>query len=275
MDRKDKILRSINRDGIGLEIGPSISPIAPKKEGFNVETIDTNDQETLKARFSELGIENVDAVEEVDYIWNGETYQELTGRVNHYDWIIASHVIEHVPDLIGFLLDCSSVLKEDGVLSLAIPDKRYCFDYYRPVSGLAKAIDTHLANNKRNSPGTVVEYILNRALKSGKDGAWSAPNKDDDKFTLEHDLDFAMDHMNRVINHDEYVDVHNWCFVPHAFRLMLKDLFDLGFIKLQEVDFMPTVGCEFFISLSLKGSPLKQSRVELLDIIEQEIKGLA
>ena len=40
-------------------------------------------------------------------------------------------MIEHTPDLIAFLADCDAVLKDTGVLSLVIPDKRYSFDRFR------------------------------------------------------------------------------------------------------------------------------------------------
>ena len=71
-----------------------------------------------------------------------------------YDWIVASHLVEHTPDLIGFLNDCDSLLKENGVLSLAIPDQRYCFDYFRPLTGIGHVIDAAQNPRKRRSPGS-------------------------------------------------------------------------------------------------------------------------
>lgn len=273
MDRKEKILNSINKEGLGLEIGPSHSPVAPKKEGFNVEVIDTHDRDGLIKRYKELDID-VDNIEEVDYVWNGKSYAELTGKANHYDWILASHVIEHVPDLIGFLLDCAEVLKDDGVLTLAVPDKRYCFDHFRPISTISQVIDRHLSKTKINTPGTVAEYHLNVAFKS-EVGAWAPPNNSDDEYRLVHSTQDAINTMNAVINDNTYLDVHAWCFVPHSFRLMIQDLFNLGLIPFQEVDFFPAVGCEFYVALSKNGSALKQSRLALLKTIEEEVKELA
>jgi len=40
LNRIDKALHKIDRTGLGLEIGPSHNPIAPKKAGFNVEVLD-------------------------------------------------------------------------------------------------------------------------------------------------------------------------------------------------------------------------------------------
>lgn len=78
--------------------------------------------------------------------------------------------------------------------------------------------------------------------------------------------------MKSVINDKVYMDVHAWCFVPHSFRLIIHDLFCLGFIPFQEVQFFPTEGCEFYITLGRNGKGINKSRLEILDIIESEIK---
>ena len=110
---------------------------APKKQGLRVYVLDHCDKKALieKYRRHEGNIENI---EEVDFVWDGRSYTELIGRRHIYDWIIGSHVLEHTSDLIGFLNDCDSLLKKDGVLSLAVPDKRYCFDRFRPLSGIGR-----------------------------------------------------------------------------------------------------------------------------------------
>jgi 2-polyprenyl-3-methyl-5-hydroxy-6-metoxy-1,4-benzoquinol methylase len=48
--------------------------------------------------------------------------------------IAAHHVIEHVPDLIYWFEQIESLLAEDGSLCLSVPDRRYTFFYFRPVS---------------------------------------------------------------------------------------------------------------------------------------------
>jgi len=267
MIRNEVILSHINRSGVGLEIGPSHRPAAPKREGFKVEIIDHLDREGLLAKYREHNLD-LDAIEEVDHIWSGQPYEELTGNSKHYDWVIASHVIEHTPDLIGFLKQCDAVLKDDGVVSLAIPDKRYCFDYHRPISGLARVIDNHVLEATINSPGTVAEYFLNVVKKDGV-GAWSKATTGDIDFI--HTLAQAKDGMNKVWRHKVYIDCHVWCFVPHSFRLLLHDLHELGLVPFQEVSFTPTNGSEFFVTLGRGGSGMDISRLEAASIVEQEI----
>lgn len=268
MTRNEKILAHINKNGRGIEIGPSHAPIAPKKEGYRVDIIDHMSQGELLKKYQDHKV-NLNNIEEVDYVWNGQTYAELTGKSKHYDWIIASHVIEHTPDLIDFLINCDAILKDEGVLSLVIPDKRYCFDHFRPITGISSIIDKHFSKNTIHSAGTVAEYFLNVATKDGELG-WHAHTAG--KFNLAHTLEDARSMVHAVREKNVYVDVHAWCFVPHSFRLLIQDLYDLGLISFKEVSFQPTDGYEFYITLSRQGAGIDKSRLEMLNAIEMELK---
>ena len=267
--RKEIILRNIDTKGLGLEIGPSHNPVAPKKEGFHVHVMDHLTQGGLVEKYKDHGVQ-LDNIEEVDFVWSGQSFKELTGGTGQYDWIIASHVIEHTPDLIGFLNECESILKPSGVLSLAIPDKRYCFDHFRPVTGLGKIIDAHLTRDTIHTPGNVAEYFMNVVAKDGSI-AWDGNGPGDYRFI--HGLQEASWGIEAVQKHRAYLDIHAWCFVPHSFRLLVQDLHALKFIHLRESFFQPTIGHEFFVTLS-KGAALPEStRMELVLAIENDLLG--
>lgn len=267
MDRKNKILECIDKEGIGLEIGPSHNPTAPKSEGYNVHVIDHATRDELVEKYLGHSVD-ISKIEDVDYVWKGESYSELTGKSNHYDWIIASHVIEHTPDLIGFLNDCDTILKNDGVLSLAIPDKRYCFDHYRPITSISAIIDSHIQKAIHHSPGTVLENFLNMVSLGGTI-AWNS--KTTGEYSFVHSLKDAAKKMDLVSDSDAYLDVHAWCFTPHSFRLLIHDLFCLGLIPFQEVTFYPTKGSEFFVTLSRNGIGSRKDRIELLECVDEEL----
>jgi len=76
--------------------------------------------------------------------------------------------------------------------------------------------------------------------------------------------------MRDVSERGQYLDVHEWCFTPTSFRLMMPDLFDLGLIQLKELAFYPTLGCEFYIVLSRTGTLPAGTRMELLQRILRE-----
>jgi predicted SAM-dependent methyltransferase len=267
MTREEKILSRIDKDKIGIEIGPSHAPLAPKKAGFNVHIIDHMTREQLKEKYTGHNV-NLDNIEEVDFVWSGQSYAQLTGKSAYYNWAIASHVIEHTPDLISFLKQCEEILTEDGILSLVIPDIRYHFDYFRPITGISKVIDAWYNKHTIHTAGTAAEYMLNVTTRGGQI-AWHEGFQQE--FSLLHSLTDAQDSMQRIIQKNEYIDFHSWSFTPTSFRLLIRDLNDLGFISLKEVSYYPTVGCEFYINLGKKGDGFLQSRLDALKTIKAEL----
>jgi len=266
MTREEIILSHIKRDGLGLEIGAGFSPIAPKKQGFRVQVLDYCDKEALIQTWQPRGI-GVENIEDVDFIWDGRPYTEIIGARHVYDWIIGSHVLEHTTDLIGFLNDCDALLKEGGVLSLAVPDKRYCFDHFRPITGLSRVIDAARNPPKAHSSGMAAEYFLTIVTKGGGI-AWDAREKGEFKFV--YSLEQAKEAMRDAAERGIYLDIHEWCFTPTSFRLMMRDLFELGLVQLKELAFHRTDGCEFYVALARNGTLPTEPRLELLKQILAE-----
>jgi len=56
--------------------------------------------------------------------------------LSRFDYCLASHVIEHIPNPIAFFQSIAHLLKPGGVLSLAVPDKRYTFDFFQPAASV-------------------------------------------------------------------------------------------------------------------------------------------
>ena len=111
MDRKQLLLSLLDLSGVGLEIGPGYNPLVPKSSGGRIETLDHASAAELREKYrSKVGID-LSWVKEVDYISDGRPLVEIINKRCHYDYIVASHVIEHTPDMLGFLKDCETLLK--------------------------------------------------------------------------------------------------------------------------------------------------------------------
>jgi glycosyltransferase involved in cell wall biosynthesis/predicted SAM-dependent methyltransferase len=244
-NRVDKALIMIDRDGLGLEIGPSHNPMAPKKEGFNVHVLDHASAEELRVKYTGHPV-NLDNIEEVDFVWRGEPLSELIGREHCYDWIVASHVIEHVTDFVGFLRQCEKLLATKGVISLVVPDKRYCFDYYRWPSNTGDVLQAFTDNRVRHTPGSIFDHFSN-VSNMGKRITWSSADRGDIKMV--HTLEEAEGNWKQALKNEEYIDCHSWKFTPSSFRIILNDLQKLGLTELVEVGGFDTVGFEFWITL--------------------------
>ncbi|HXE96658.1 MAG TPA: hypothetical protein VN642_09655 [Dongiaceae bacterium] len=267
MQRYDLIEKYIDKRGHGVEIGPSHNPIAPKRAGFKVDIIDHTDRSGLLEKYKEHGV-NLDNIEEVDFIWSGEKYSEITGRSRYYDWVIASHVIEHVPDFISFINGCHEILNGRGVLILAVPDSTRCFDYFRQITSISGIIDAHISGNKIHTVGTAVDHVLNVCTMDGNI-TWNTMSNGEFRFM--HSMSDAKSHFEQAAEGVTYLDYHAWCFTPHSFRILIEDLYNLGLICVREVTFIPTDGFEFFIVLGGKGEGPKQSRLQMMKKMKREI----
>lgn len=232
--RQRFVARYAPKAGPGLEIGPSHSPLAPKADGFHVEILDHATAPELRTKYRNAGV-NIDHIEDVDFVWRGEPLSETIGRRGCYDWIIASHVIEHTPDLLGFLVGCQELLRETGRLILVIPDKRYCFDHFQKLTSTGDVLDAHQLGRTRPSPGRVFDHYANAVGKGGaRTISWHrhAPGR----LRLVHGLDGARGAWRGAQTSNEYVDVHNWRFIPESFRLVIDDLRDLDLLELGITD---------------------------------------
>lgn len=275
--RNDKILAFCNLDGLGLEISPSYNPVLPKARGYRVETLDVLDKEGLRRHYTGHNV-NLDNIEDVDYVLAGNSYADAVGKTDCYDFIIASHVIEHVLDIIGFFKDCVKLLKPYGVLSLVVPDKRYCFDFFRPLTLAGSAINS-AGETKKHSLGVVVEHFLHTGnIDMGI--AWGK-NADRGKIHLNHTTEQVKGMIDLYRGSpDGYIDAHRWVFTKSSFELLFNDLVSLDFLSniviLKSYD---VEGCEFYISLQkvpddayIKPPFDQNERLGLLMEIERELR---
>ena len=263
--REEKVFHLLDKKGLGLEIGPSHNPIAPKKKGFNVHILDhaTADQLRVKYKGHEIHGVKLENIEEVDFVWHGEPFQELIGKTGCYDWIIASHVIEHVPDFISNLQQCEALLKPTGILSLVIPDKRYCFDYFSSSSSTGNVLDAYAEKRVRPSHGQIFDHFANASKRHGNI-AWS-PDGSGGADELVHTFAEAQAHWAKSLSASDYIDAHCWRFTPASFRLLISDLQSLDLINLEIRAEFDTTGCEFYVSLGKKGDvPMTSDRLTAL-----------
>jgi SAM-dependent methyltransferase len=211
MTREEVIRSLINKEARGLEIGPSYNPIAARRLGYWVDVLDHATADELRAKYS--GESNIDCglIEEVDFVWNDRGLTETVGASGIYDYIIASHVIEHAPDLLGFINGCSALLKPTGRLVLAVPDMRRCFDAFRPLTSLGCVLQADEEKRRRHSAATACDHIAYMASLDGRAG-WS--RNDIGKLVPVNDLDFAQSIFKRSLIDNAYYDFHAWVFTP-------------------------------------------------------------
>jgi predicted SAM-dependent methyltransferase len=260
IDRNNIMLQHILKTDIGLEIGPSYNPIVPKKDGWNVLICDHASKQELQSKYEKWGVD-VSKVEEVDFIVDHRGLGKCINKTSHFKYIIASHVIEHTVSIITFLQECTSMLVEGGLLILAIPDKRRCFDFIKPLTTTGQAIDAFHRNNGFHSPGVIFDSY-NLMVNKNNQILWH--NDIENEIRVHHSFKETIDAYTNSLEYSEYIDVHSWKFTPDSFKLIIDDLCRIGLISLQLKCIHDTVGFEFFVVLK------KSKNIEFLE--EEERK---
>lgn len=250
--RSETLLSPVPHGGLIIEIGPSFSPIAPKAEGWNTRTIDHLGREGLVAKYTGHPGVDVGRIEDVDYVWQGGPLSDAVPPTMHgtFDAFIASHVIEHTPDFVAFLGSAQILLKPDGVVVLAVPDKRYCFDYFQPLTTTGQVLEANAEQRSRHSPRLGFDYVA-YAIEDGGTGAWGQhPLRG---LRLLHSIEQARDLFATIEAGSDYVDLHAWRFTPANFELLLLELARLGKTDWRVERTTAATGCEFFAWLRRGG----------------------
>lgn len=230
----------------GLEIGPCHNAVAPKRLGYRTTIVDHLDQSALQDKYRTHGFD-ISLIEEVDRVWTGEPLPRLLSGLAPFSWVVASHVAEHVPDLLRFLRENLEILAPDGHLILALPDHRRCFDTRRRPSSLAQVLDAWARGDTRPTPGSVAEHHL-KAVSRGGRLAWST-------WWIGHLRNIHTPQESRALfdasrQDDKYRDVHVWCFTPDSFADLIGDLAALGLLEARIVEGPRPRGYEFLVVLA-------------------------
>lgn len=249
MLRKDKLLSCISPSTQkGLEIGPLNKPVVTKYESNGmIKYVDHKTTEDLRKKYANDKSVDVAEIVSIDYVWGVNTLLELVAG-DQFHYVIASHVIEHVPDMIGWLKEVADVLKDNGILSLAIPDKRYTFDCLRELTTPGMLIEANLRQYRRPCPQAVFDHVSHFTSVTAEE-AWKGLNIKTMQPT--HSLNDAYRLAKDCFLNDHYHDVHVNIFTPLSFLNLLEKLSHLGLIDYIVKDFHDTTlnTFEFFVSL--------------------------
>lgn len=278
MNRQEKLLHRFNKDNVSMEIGPGYNPLLPKREGWQSISVDHADRAALVEKYRRFDVD-VDAIEEVDVVWTGGALDKAlpTSRLGTVNACVASHVIEHIPNPIMFFQSMSRILKPEGLLSLAIPDKRYCFDFFQSITGTGDWLHAWKRGAEIHSQRSMFQHI---AYTVGTEGGttWGQGRYLERFEFLSPSISQAFTRFQAYSENTggTYQDCHAWHFTPSSFELLIVELSHLGLIPFSVEESYPTCGCEFIFLLRNTAPPaldvaeLTQKRLQLLKNIVSE-----
>jgi len=251
MHRNAKLLAGVDRSHKILEIGPSYNPTITRSEGWNVYSLDYASAADLRERYRRFPNVDLSRIEEVDFVWTEGTFESAIPpeHLGTFDAVIASHVIEHQPNLVGFFQSISRILKPGGLLNLAVPDKRFCFDYFMPVTFIGDVLEAASLGSTRHTKKAQYYCLAYQSFVNGQMTWMQGPMGELSLTPVKiRDAKKEFD-AHRTDPDAPYVDLHAWYFTPAHFKLILLELGHLGLIHFSEAAYFPPAGCEFIISL--------------------------
>ncbi len=246
--RREKILCGLDvQHLVGIEIGPLSRPIVTRDDG-HIIYVDHTDTASLRSKYASVTSVDVARIAEVDAVWGEQTLRQALGSDISAHYVVASHVIEHVPDLLGWLREVYSVLGPQGEVRLAIPDRRFTFDYLRRESTLADALDAHLLGARSPLPRAILDHHLNfREIDNVE--AWKATPQLCQQPTVGAFQNAMMAAREAIAG--AYCDTHCWVFTPHSFARLFECCASFDLIDFACHDFYDTERneIEFFVHL--------------------------
>jgi len=288
MNRIEKLRDGIKAGCQGIEVAPWHNPIAPKKDGFATLVVDIHSQETLQNNARKRGFapERIDGIESVDFQGDASNLHDLLrngGYEGQVEWIVSSHNFEHLPNPLCFLRSCEALLNAGGTLTMAIPDKRFCFDRYQPAATTAKILEADLQSPQLHAD-TWAKFCQ-RTRRAGfrrPDGtdamAWSVEENEPELLWAKDDVRTQFAELKQHLEEGSNADFwgHRWYYTPAVFQLIILDLCEIGMLHLSVEKAWDTQGYEFIVQLICKETePMSENdyrakRSELLRQAEDE-----
>lgn len=234
-----KFLRNLHPEKI-LEIGPGS---APKFKGPNVRYFDVKSREELAQRYKN----DPNASQLPDQIHYVDPSGSLSCVREKFDIVLSSHVIEHTLDLLAHLREVESILSRGGLYVVIAPNKRFTFDYFKPITIIEDVLSKHFERSR--PPSLSLRSVLlevNRRTHNFPDRHWAgdhgAPcfNKQD---TLKSIASFDSTAKNSVA----VSGYHNWIFTDDSFVEIINLLheLELNLLRVRESYNTPFGGMSF------------------------------
>ena len=205
-----------------LEFGALDNPTFRRPE-YTVKYLDYASKEELNEKNSANPRYALDKLVDVDFVGLGSVDQT-------FELAVANHVIEHVPDIIGWINDIADILTKDGRLFLSIPDKRYTFDIARRETNFIDLM--RMDRNKVEKPDfyQILDHLYFHKKVNAKE-AW-AGGIDDKLKTMRFSPQAAVEAATKAAN-SSYASVHCHVFTRDSFEETYNILVELGLVTLK------------------------------------------
>lgn len=235
--RRMRIISGIDLKSSGIEYGPLHRVIMPREICSDVRYVDYKTQEQLQAHYAADPNVDVSLIPEIDIVTGGRPITEFVDDES-IDFVIASHVMEHVPDFIGWLETNLRLLRPGGRIALAFPDRRYCFDLAKQPTSFHEIVAAYLEKRTQPNFTQICDHIIN-CRKVTPVEVWNG-TLDAENAPSIRAIPTALAQLRVLVSKTEYHDVHCWKFSDTEFMDMLFKIKAQFHLPFELLSFFPT-----------------------------------
>lgn len=259
-DRIKTLLDPLNMNGTGLEVAPYFNP-AIDADKYDVRYTDYIGTEEILRKAADNPGAAGKKIPEINFVWEpGKSLKDCVNEDILFDYALASHVIEHVPNTIGWLNHILETMKVGGILALAVPDRRSTMDYYRRETTLAELVGNWIQNPAIPTPTQVVDFLAQSFYDDRNEAngfkMLDVKNTPFEKIDRHYSDDDALMFAAMTYNQNHYLDVHCTVWTPDTFVEVFERVVGM---KLMNVKLSTPIAAperdEFIIHMEKLGEP--------------------
>lgn len=250
---REALLRHVNPEQHGLEIAPYFEPSLTKPD-YRILYTDYISTEEIRQKASENPSVDFETLVDVDFVWPpGTPLRNHAPEGLDFEYVIASHVMEHVPNPIGWLGELLSVLRPGGKVILYLPQRRFTWDCMRTETTFAQLADYWLHQPGVPTPGQLLDFMTH-SLAITHDGPSPSWNTSGQAVNLPraYSDEGAIDCATYVMQNGNYLDAHCTVWSGASFRNAIERFVELGILNVS-IDEVIEEESEFFAVLSKRG----------------------
>jgi glycosyltransferase involved in cell wall biosynthesis len=237
-NRRQCLLRHVSLAGTGLELGARAAPTLRRTEAnilYGDYPADT------RATDPAGGPSDADDAPSLDYVITSDSYESITGA---FDYIIANNILEQVANVIAWFARLHELLKPEGILFLAVADKKYGADHFRADTEVSHIIGDYLADGGDLAAEHLMETVVDEDVRYAGQPLLAEQRLDRQR-------------IERDFSQGSRVGLHCHVFQAETFLArILNPLIHMGYLDFSLLEFQDTMGNhgEFFVVLR-KGAP--------------------
>jgi SAM-dependent methyltransferase len=198
MTHEDKIAQWVGAGKIGTEIGPGASPIP----GLDPAPIYVDCFKTFAA-----------APCRADYYGHACA---LPFHDHSLDYVLASHVLEHVANPVAALAEWYRVVRPGGIIYLIVPDRRTTWEHARPLTAVDHMLEDFTRGTTAVDPTHIDEFVF--------EADWSIFSPETQREEVPAKQAELARTMHWAVENGEEINIHFHTFEPSNLRELLERL---------------------------------------------------